>query len=75
MTQHKVWCFFCLIFNGFKSETKTRFYANRFFFLMRHDARRLYTAHNDRGHFNPQSEVSVCFVYAVSPPPQDVEEN
>lgn len=46
-----------------------------FFFLMRHDVRRLYTAHNDRGHFNPQSEVSVCFVYAVSPPPQDVEEN
>lgn len=35
MTQHKVWCFFfCLIFNGFKSETKTRFYANRFFFCV-----------------------------------------
>lgn len=46
-----------------------------FFLCVWHDARRLYTAHNDRGHFNPQSEVSVCFVYAVSPPPQDVEEN
>lgn len=44
-------------------------------FFVWHDARRLYTAHNHRGHFNPQSEVSVCFVYAVSPPPQDVEEN